>query len=106
MARYALGSIEEDAADAALHRALSKTSGKLQAGIVNTLANRRYRRASRDIAGLLGSSDAQVAEAAARALGRIGGERAIKALEAARPNAPETLRRRIDMRCPGSGNAT
>jgi HEAT repeat protein len=96
MARYALGRIEDPAAAAALHRALSKTSGKPQVGIINTLANRRYRRALPDITKLLRSSDSDVAEAAARALGRIGGTRAAKALEAARPGASRTLRRRID----------
>jgi len=96
MARYALGRIEDPAAPAALHRALNKTSGNLQVGIINTLANRRYRQALPDIAKLLRSSDSGVAEAAARALGRIGGTRAARALEAARPGASRALRQRID----------
>ena len=96
MARYALGRIEDPAAAAALRRALSKTSGKLQVGIINTLANRRYRRALPDIAKLLGSSDSGVAEASARALGRIGGTEAVKVLEAVRAEASKTIRQRID----------
>ncbi|MHC4984228.1 MAG: HEAT repeat domain-containing protein [Planctomycetota bacterium] len=96
MARYALGRIEDPAAAAALHRALGKTSGKLQVGIVNTLANRRYRPALPNIAKLLRSSDSSVAEASARALGRIGGIQAAKALQAARPGASKALRQRID----------
>jgi len=96
MARYALGRIEDPAAPAALHRALSKTSGKLQVGIINTLANRRYRPALPDFVKLLRSSDSDVAEAAARALGRLGGTEAVKALEAARPKASKALRQGID----------
>jgi len=96
MARYALGRIEDSAAAAALHRALGKTSGKLQVGIVNTLANRRYREALPDVAKLLHSRDPGVAEAAARALGRIGGIGAVKALASARQGASKALRERID----------
>ncbi len=96
MARYALGSIEHPAAAAALHRALGKTSGKLQIGIVNTLGNQRYRKAFLDLARLLHSSDSGVAEAAAGALGRIGGVEAVRALASARARASEGLRGRID----------
>jgi len=96
MARYALGRIEDPAAAAALHRALGKTSGKLQVGIVNTLGNRRCREALPDLARLLPSSNSGVAEAAARALGRIGGPEAVKALKSARLGASQALRERID----------
>jgi len=96
MARYALGRIEDPAAVAALHRALNKTSGKLQVGIINSLANRRCRKAMPDIANLLRSSDSSVAEASARALGRIGGTEAVKALQAARHGASKSLGLRID----------
>lgn len=96
MARYALGRIEDPAAAAVLRRALGKTSGKLQVGIINTLANRRYRRALPDFVKLLGSSDSGVVEASARALGRIGGTEAVKVLEAVRAEASKTLRQRID----------
>lgn len=80
IARYALGSIEDPQAVAALHRALGKTSGKLQVGIINTLADRGCRQALSDVVTLLGASDVQVAKASARALGHLGGKRAIKAL--------------------------
>lgn len=96
MARYALGRIEAPAAPAALHRALDKTSGKLQVGIINTLANRHYRPALSDIIKLLRSSDSSVAGASARALGRIGGNEAVKSLETARQGASKALRREID----------
>jgi len=96
IARYALGSIEHPAAAAALHRALKKTSGKLQVGIINTLANRRYLPALSDMAKLLHSPDLGVAQAAARALGRIGNTQAAKTLKTARLTAPKALRHHID----------
>ncbi len=96
MARYALGRIEDAAAAAAMHRALGKTSGKVQAGIINTLAERRYAPARSDLAKLLGSRDQTVAGAAARALGRIGGVDAAKALTQARPRASAALKQVID----------
>jgi HEAT repeat protein len=96
-ARYALGSIEDPAAAAALHRALGRTSGAIQVGIINTLADRRYEPARRDIAKLLQSADAQVAQASARALGRLGGGDGVKSLQAARENASEPMRHVIDL---------
>jgi HEAT repeat protein len=80
LARYALGSIQGPQATEALYRALGKTSGSLQAGIINTLADRGCEQALGDCITLLGTSDVQVAQASARAMGRLGGNKAIKAL--------------------------
>ncbi len=96
MARYALGRIEDAAAPAAMHRMLGKTSGKIQAGIINTLAERRYAPAEPDLVKLLGGDDATVAEASARAVGRIGGPGAANALTQARSGASSALRQAID----------
>lgn len=96
MARYALGRIEGTAALEALHRTLGKASGELQVGIIQTLADRDYRKALTDIATLLIASNDSVAESAAGALGHLGGDEAVKALEAARPAASGELRKRID----------
>jgi len=96
MARYVLGRMSDPAALAALHRALGKTSGKLQAGIVNTLASRRYQKALSDFVKLLRSSDSAVAEAAARALGRIGGADAAKALQTARARGSRRMRESLN----------
>ena len=96
MARYALGRIEDPAALAAIHRALGRTSGKLQIGVINTLADRHCEKARPDLVKLLGSPDAQVAEAAAAALGKLGGTASVNALEAARGKAPESVRAHID----------
>jgi len=96
MARYALGRMEDFAAVAALHRAMLKTSGKIQVGIINTLGDRQHRMAVSDIAKLLTSSDENVAEASAEALGKIGGSAAVRALQTARPNAAKDLVQCID----------
>ncbi len=87
MARYALGRIEDPAAGAALHRALGKTSGIIKAGIINTLASRRYEKALGDLVKLIGSSDTTVAAAAVEALGWLGSDEAAGALESARRTA-------------------
>jgi len=94
-ARYALGRIEDASAVAALHKALGKTSGKLQAGIITTLSKRGYSKALGDFVKLFGSSDATVAEAAVRGVGRLGGADAVKALQAARSKASGAIRKRM-----------
>src|SRR4030042_6907367 len=53
MARYALERIPGAAADAALLDALPKAKGKPQIGIVNSLGQRKCRKAPGDLAGLL-----------------------------------------------------
>ena len=77
-------------------RAMSKTSGALHAGILNTLGLWRYEPALPNIKKLLVSPDPVVAQAAAAALGEIGGASAAKALRAARRTASEALRGHID----------
>jgi len=96
IARFALGRNEDPTAADALYRALGKTSGKLQAGIINSLGARHYEKALPELRGLLDSPEPLVAEAAATALGRIGGANALTALEAARGKATPNLARRID----------
>ena len=96
MARYALGRMDAPGASIALHRGLHKTSGDLQAGILNTLGRRGYRDALPDVAKLLSSPDGAVANAAAGALGGIGGAESVAALQAARSHASPVLRRTID----------
>ncbi len=96
MARYALGRLETPDASAALHRALLQTSGKMQAGIINTLADRGCEEAKPDVVRLLTSSEPMVAMAAAAALGRLGGADAVQALNAARAKASEELAIEID----------
>ena len=96
MACFALGRIEAPEAADALRRALGKTTGKLQAGILNALAGRLDAKAEPAFVKLLRASDTTVAEAAATALGRVGGAAEVRALEAARGRAPKPLRMAID----------
>jgi HEAT repeat protein len=96
MARYALGRIEAPEAVDALYAALPRTSGRVQAGIVNTLGERRCAKAVPSIAKLVGSRDRDVAAAAAGALGDIGGAAAIQALQAERPKTEGAVRTNVD----------
>jgi HEAT repeat protein len=96
MARYALGSMQDAASAEALRRALGKTTGLTQAGIINTLGDRHVAGAVPELARLLGSSDAVVAEAAASSLGKIGGEEAAKALQAVRGKGDEAMQKKVD----------
>jgi HEAT repeat protein len=92
MAVYALGSLEFPEACQALQRALAKTTGVVQADIINALAARRFAEAQPDFVKLLASADATVAQAAARALGKVGSADASQTLLAARATAsPELL---------------
>ncbi len=71
----------------ALTDALGKTSGLTKVGIINSLGFRRETRAVPALVKLLTDQDAQVAAAAATALGQIGGSQALRALQAATPNS-------------------
>jgi type 1 glutamine amidotransferase len=92
MARYALERMPGEAVNEALRGALSKTTGKTQVGIINTLGMRGDKKAVGAISKLIDSSDALVADAAAAALGHIAGPEATKALAAARSKAKGKLR--------------
>lgn len=95
-ARYALERLESHKASAALHRALGKTSGDLRAGILGTLGRRGYRKAVPEAVESLRSSDPALANAAATALGQLGGDVAITALRKTRAGASPALQRTID----------
>ena len=86
-ARYALESMPSAKAGQALTDALAKTSGLTKVGIINSLGFRRETRAVPALARLLTDQDAQVAAAAATALGQIGGSKALKALQHATANS-------------------
>ncbi len=85
-ARFGLQPIEDPAVDEALRAALPKLKGALLVGVINSVAQRRDARAVKPLAKLLDDADAEVAGAAAAALGRIAdaGSAAIlrKALDA------------------------
>ena len=82
-ARYALESMPSPKAGQALIDALGKTSELTKAGIINSLGFRGETRAVPVLVPLLTDHDARVAAAAATALGKIGGPKALKALQSA-----------------------
>ncbi|MCK5863257.1 MAG: HEAT repeat domain-containing protein, partial [Candidatus Hydrogenedentes bacterium] len=81
MARYALEPMQEDAAGAALRRALKTTSGKLKAGVVDSLGMRRDVLAVPALIQLLDDDNSFVVEASVRSLGRIAVPEGIEALK-------------------------
>jgi HEAT repeat protein len=92
MARYGLEPIPDGAVDDALRAALGQLKGRLLVGVIGSIGVRRDTRAIRPLAKMLEHSDAEVARAAARALGRIGNTDAAKVLEATLPEAPDAVR--------------
>ncbi|MBX7074016.1 MAG: PBS lyase [Pirellulales bacterium] len=79
-ARIALEAIPGAAADDALRTASDTLQGKLLVGVINSIGVRRDAGAGEQLRARLTDSDAQVAAAAAVALGRIGDAAAIEAL--------------------------
>ncbi|MCC6124309.1 MAG: HEAT repeat domain-containing protein [Pirellulales bacterium] len=98
-ARIALEAIPDPAADDALRDALGKLRGNLLVGAINSLGARRDAKATELLAARLKDADAEVASAAAVALGRIGAPAAAKALEQALPGAPAAVRAAIAEGC-------
>ena len=91
-ARIALEAIPDPAADAALRSALGKVQGRLLVGVINSVGVRRDAKATSTLAKKLKAPDAEVASAAAVALGKIGGDKAAKALLQALVTAPDPVR--------------
>ena len=91
-ARIALEAIPDPSVDEALYDAMHKLSGKLLVGVINSIGVRRYAKAVDTLAQKLNDTDAEVACAAAAALGRIGGEQAAKILEQTVASAPPAVR--------------
>jgi HEAT repeat protein len=79
-ARYALEKIPGAAADAALIKALTETSGPVQLGLISSLGGRRCAAAVPDLAEIVLRGDSESGAAAATAIGAIGGDVALKSL--------------------------
>jgi len=77
MARYALERIPDPAAATAMRTALARASGKQKVGLINSLGERRDAPSVAAITAALADADPVVAEAAAAALGKIGGPEAL-----------------------------
>jgi HEAT repeat protein len=91
-ARVALEAIPGPVADASLRSALPKLQGRLLVGTINSIGVRRDGKAVGELAAKLKDTDADVASAAAVALGRIGGSEAAVALKSFLASAPATVR--------------
>jgi len=97
--RIALEAIPGSAADKALREALPKLQGKLLVGVINSIGVRRDPKAVGALTGKLNATDPEVASAAAVALGRIGGDKAAKALTKALTTAPVGTRSAMAQGC-------
>ena len=82
-ARYGLEPIADPSADDALRAAMAKLKGNLLVGVVNSIGKRRDAKAGPALARMVYGADADVARAAAAALGSIGGTSSMKELLAA-----------------------
>jgi len=92
MARFGLEPMPFPAAGAALRDAMGKLKGKLLVGVLNSIGQRRDVKAVTGLKKLLSDADAEVAAAAAAALGRIGTPETATILEQALVTAPASLR--------------
>lgn len=91
-ARIALEVIPGPAADEALRQTLGKVKGRLLIGVINSIGVRRDALAVEGLTQMLTDADADVASAAAVALGRIGNAAATEALKPALASAPAAVR--------------
>ena len=91
-ARTALEAIPGPAPDAAFRDALGKLQGRLLIGTITSIGVRRDSGAVDGLVAKLGAADADVASAAAVALGHIGGDQAAKALASSLAKAPANAR--------------
>ncbi len=98
-ARIALEAIPDAAADAALRSAMGKLKGKLLIGVINSIAVRRDPKAVGGLVKKLKDADADIASAAAVALGRISGAQAAKALSQSLATVPAAVRPAVAEGC-------
>jgi len=82
-ARYGLEPIADPSADEALRAGMSMLKGNLLIGVINSIGKRRDARAIPALAKMIYGVDADVARAAAAALGSIGGVPAMKEIQRA-----------------------
>jgi len=94
-ARHALERIPGPEADGVLVAALDKTQGDIRRGVVFSLGARRSAAAVPALARLAAGKDAAPAADAVKALGKIGGPEAVKALTAALGKAAPALKSEI-----------
>ncbi len=91
-ARYGLEPIDDPSVDDVLRAAMAKLKGNLLIGVINSLAKRRDANSSPALVKLMYGADADIACAAAAALGSIGGTASMKELRAALGKSKGMLR--------------
>jgi HEAT repeat protein len=98
-ARIALEAIPGEASDEALRKAADSLEGRLLVGMINSIGVRRDVKAVDSLTSKLQDSNADVASAAAVALGRIGNDAATKSLRDALASAPANVRSAVAEGC-------
>jgi HEAT repeat protein len=98
-ARDGLETIADGSAGDALRAALPKLKGNLLIGVINSIGKRRDAKASPELVVMMYGSDADVARAAAAALGSIGGSPSAKELQAALPKTSGLTRMAVADGC-------
>jgi HEAT repeat protein len=88
MARYALETIPDASVDDALRDALGKLKGRPLVGVIGSIGVRRDVKAVDLLSKRLNDQDSDVVQAAARALGSLGSDAAVKSLEDALAGTP------------------
>jgi len=89
MARYGLEPIADPGVDEVFRDALGKLKGRPLVGVIGSIGVRRDAKAVEPLTKMLQDSDAEVAQAAARALGDIGNQPATGALQRALRNVSD-----------------
>lgn len=87
MACYALCTNPSNVVDRVLRQALDRVSDETKVCIINVLGDRRDVAGADKLIGLIGAESPQVAQAVARALGKIGSDKATETLKKARTTA-------------------
>jgi HEAT repeat protein len=98
-ARTALEAIPDPAVDDALRQAVGTLQGRLLIGTINSIGVRRDPKAVEPLVAKLKDADPEIVSTAAAALGRIGGDQAAQALQAALPEAAEGARATVAQGC-------
>ena len=98
-ARTALEVIPDPAADDALRAALDKVNGRVLIGVINSIGVRRDAQAVAPLAQRLQDADAEVAAAAAVALGHIGTAAATETLQKSLIGTPDLVRNAVAEGC-------
>ncbi len=97
--RIALEAIPGPEADEALRKAIGSLKGRLLVGTINSIGVRRDQKAVEPLHAQLQDADADVASAAAVALGHIGNAAATKALRGSLAAAPAKVRNAVAEGC-------